>query len=438
MRIDVQLRSVTLVVAAILVGGSATGEEATALPSREAVAVVVRDAGGRSLGTIELSALDVADRSRTNRFFGVDGRRLDGERIVVPNGRLTVFRDPRSGATLEILDWDALALRDRPDLHLPRVVRLGNETFYASLSNDPRSWKEKAASTQARARTWLRLKAPKWAPFLEEAWNTALRAFRSPRAEAVLGTAGDLRGEPLFQLGVFFGPNPDGTGIRLEPTKTTGASSPVSVALEVAPRNVPAVALAVEGGRGEALGHFELKRLRGDASGRPGPLALELRTRRLRDRMIVLEMRGGIEVIVGFVRESEVSRRTVARLSGLIGGSGDSWFEPWIVEEPERSTQNPFEIPPSGERERRQAASRIVEALAEAVAANAGSAEEAARILFRWRRLLEQPEVQAAGPAFERLSGLLSEVSPPRFEEDERAWLGGIRLRPEPEKPAER
>jgi hypothetical protein len=396
------------------------------------LALTARSESGQSVGSFLLEG--ASPMNRTSRFVSPSGRQLEASLARTALRNVFTFRDVQSGETLFLVAWTSFAGAD--ELHRPYLFSMGGEVLHLSLPNQQAAWEKARPALRKRAADWIRGRS-KALTFLEQAFRAAHTVWHSPAAPTFLQRFSGFTTEPLRGLGFFF-EAPASAELRLESVdpETLGVRLPPAIPVGVADRTVATWSATVLDAKDQPLGRLQLARLPGAGRSSIGPLSLELRLGKRVEKLVVLEVAlpdgsSAGEFSAAFLRETEASRQLLARLNS-VDGKGPEWYEPWLVEDVANSKQIPFEIPPNGENERRRTQRSILEALNSAIQGSGSTSDEAARTIWRWSRVLAEPEVQDAGGPFGAVSRLLANSIAPQFDAAaESGWLGSIRVRKE-------
>lgn len=134
------------------------------------------------------------------------------------------------------------------------------------------------------------------------------------------------------------------------------------------------------------------------------------------------------EIRMIFRRRKDKDFLTVLSLENIAGGSGDLWYDPYVVEDG-LQIRVPFELPSSGDTARESGRRAILEATLSALYRSGCQEPCGSQLLWRWQRIIEASELKAYFPELEGILAILAKSPPPAFEkESEKAWLGSVTL----------
>ncbi len=416
-----------LAAATFLLGAARTARSAGQPP----VLVVEVRAGGLSLGLVSVPKSGAAEGSRF-LFVSNEKRRLDAELISRSHRRVVRLTTGRGEAELTVVTLPEVAATG---FGTPMILRSGGERF---LVTDPGPGGgvlhlDRGASAAAAAR-WADEHAPGLLPLAAEARDivAALRARPQPGLDLPPGYS--VQAVPLDADAIDFLTSSmrrpfDSRDVTVSALPAADAEWLLKTRpARREPRRQPSPAVTwngrVVGGRDEKLGNVTATR---EENGVGTAVVLGW-SHDAAGETLRLDVDGDGVARLSIERGAADRKSVVLTIETVPGGGGDSWLVPWIVEDPKGQRVSSL-VPSAPEAEVQRAHSRFLDAATASVWRAGLSGEEAARLLWRWYRLLDSERLRSFVPELSELADLLGFMSPPSFGSgDESAWLGAVRV----------
>lgn len=408
-------------------------------PVASPAVVSVTDAAGRGLGLLSIDRLASSDPNLARTVFeSPSGRVLVATRRRDRKLAWTVFREARTGETLTV--WVRRDLGDEK-ARVPTIYVIGDDSVGWSWPGKGGTADEK--TDRAKLARWISGRSPSLANLLREAVEASIV---SQSAVANFEGSGGLQRVvvPMVSLYSVFGRPQDRSSGQTAVLRDAGRDATKRLLAALDASSVPAFAGPdtskrwsgrVVGGREEKLGQLSLS---WKALAKPGaPLQASIATldwaagsRGERAHVMFFGPGGGY--FVKLERKTGGDWTTVVTIDGFGDVEGEGWWAPYRIGDRflKEGAYDFVEIPPSGDRDIRQARSDLLDRIRGAMGRSGFSGADAEEMLFRWQRILNLEQVEDSLPQLGPLAGVLSETPMPVFRnEADEAWAGSVELR---------
>lgn len=409
-------------------------------PVASPAVVSITDAAGRGLGLLSIDRRASLDPSLSRTVFeSPSGRILVATRRRAQGGiTWTAFREAGAGETLVVWGrWDL----GGDEARVPTIYIVGDSSVGWSWLRKGSNAEEKRA--RANLARWISVRSPSLANLLREAVEASIV---SQSAVANFEGSADLQRVvvPTVSLYSVFGRPQDRSTGQTAVLRVAGRDATKRLLDALDASSVPAFAGPdtskrwsgrVVGGREEKLGQLSLG---WKALANPGaPLQASIATldwaagsRGERAHVMFFGPGGGY--FVKLERKTGGDWTTVVTIDGFGDVEGEGWWAPYRIGDRflKEGVYDFVEIPPSGDRDIRQARSDLLDRIRGAMGRSGFSGADAEEMLFRWQRILNLDEVRDSLPQLGPLAGVLSETPMPVFRnEADEAWAGSVELR---------
>ena len=359
-------------------------------------------------------------------FVSGDGRRLDAEVDAGPRRRV-VRLSSGNGAQLAVIQlWE---FASAPPGILTVFASGGERLLVYDPGPDSRDPRHNRAAPAAAVSAWVEQRAPGMARIVADAreLTESLAGRTFPGSAIPRGYA--FSTAPLLGLEILTGPP---TGVLLgESLSIEVLSADVSGELlsrrsawrdpvrePVPPRSVRA---EVVGGKGERLGLVSGTR-EDDGVTTVAVVAWDAASKSETLR-VTSDFAG---VVRATLERSDAKGSSQLIALETVGGSGELWIQPWIVESA-KGRRRPIAIPAGPEADAARGRQVFFDEAGAALRSAGLSDVDGERVLWRWYRILDSETGRAFLPELAGLADLLATMHAPPFGRGrESAWAGAV------------